>query len=252
MPSDPTPLHRHSPPMTVGAPPSPSLSDLLDVNNELAVVEYTEEIYTFYKIAQHERRPCDYLEDQVEIDANMRAVLVDRILDAHDRFKLTPDTLYLTIYIMDLYISLQPILQWELQLVGVSAMLIVCKYEETWAPEVSELIFISGYPREQILSMEKAILNRLEWNLTVPTVYKFLLRFLKAATLGNKAEKEMENMAFFFAELALLQYDLVTRMPSLVAASAVYAARLTLNKAPLWTETLKHHTGFRESEAELM
>jgi cyclin B len=73
----------------------------------------------------------------------MRAVLVDRILDAHDRFKLTPDTLYLTIYIMDLYISLQPILQWELQLVGVSAMLIVCKYEETWAPEVHRKLFIS-------------------------------------------------------------------------------------------------------------
>jgi len=151
--------------------------------------------------------------------------------------------------------------------------------------QVNDFIHISdsAYSREQILSIEKGILNRLEWNLTVPTVYMFLVRFLKAATLGNKVEKEvnkfrwywyqirdspilcfceltflwsggmqMENMVFFFAELALMQYDLVTRLPSLVAASAVYAARLTLKRAPLWTDTLKHHTGFRESEAELM
>lgn len=44
----------------------------------------------------------------------------------------------------------------------------------------------------------------------------------------------MEDMAFFFAELALMQYGygLVTRLPSLVAASAVYAVRLTVKRAP--------------------
>jgi hypothetical protein len=54
----------------------------------------------------------------------------------------------------------------------------------------------------------------------------------------------MEDMAFFFAELALMQYGygLVTRLPSLVAAFAIYAVRLTLERAPLWTDALKHHT----------
>ncbi|PWZ17203.1 Cyclin-B1-1 [Zea mays] len=93
---------------------------------------------------------------------------------------------------------------------------------------------MSAYSREQILSMEKGILNRLEWDLTVPIVYMFFVHFLKVATLGNKVEKEMEDMAFFFAELALMQYGygLVTRLPSLVAASAVYAVRLTVKRAP--------------------
>jgi hypothetical protein len=46
---------------------------------------------------------------------------------------------------------------------------------------------------------------------------------------------QMKDMAFFFAELALMQYgySLVTRLPSLVAASDVYAVRLTLERAPL-------------------
>ncbi|PUZ38534.1 hypothetical protein GQ55_9G205000 [Panicum hallii var. hallii] len=224
--------------------------DKLDANNQLAVVEYIEDIYTFYKTAEHECRPCDYIAAQVEVNPKMRAILADWIIEVHHKFELMPETLYLTMYIIDQYLSLQPVLRRELQLVGVSAMLIACKYEEIWAPEVNEFILISdsAYSREQILSMEKGILNRLEWNLTVPTSYMFLVRFIKAACSGIKTDKEMENMVFFFAELSLMQYGLVTHRPSMVAASAVYAARLTLKRAPLWTDTLKHHTGFRESE----
>lgn len=59
---------------------------------------------------------------------------------------------------------------------------------------------------------------------------------------------QMENMVFFFAELALMQYELVPIKPSMVAAAAVYAARLTLKKTPLWTEALQHQTGFAGSE----
>ncbi|WVZ68471.1 hypothetical protein U9M48_017406 [Paspalum notatum var. saurae] len=224
--------------------------DKLDVNNELAVVEYIEDIYTYYKTAEHESRPCDYIEAQVEINSKMRAILADWIIEVHHKFELMPETLYLTMHIIDQYLSLQPVIRRELQLVGVSAMLIACKYEEIWAPEVNDFILISdsAYTREQILSMEKGILNRLEWNLTVPTVYMFLVRFLKASSPGIKIEKEMENLVFFFAELSLMQYGLVTHLPSMVAASAVYAARLTLKSAPLWTDTLKHHTGYRVSE----
>lgn len=49
--------------------------------------------------------------------------------------------------------------------------------------QVNDFIYISdrAYGREQILATEKAILNKLEWNLTVPTPYVFIVRFLKAA-----------------------------------------------------------------------
>lgn len=43
-----------------------------------------------------------------------------------------------------------------------------------------------AYTREQILGMEKGILNKLEWNLTVPTSYVFLVRFLKAASCDTE------------------------------------------------------------------
>ncbi|XP_040376156.1 cyclin-B1-1 isoform X2 [Oryza brachyantha] len=225
--------------------------DKLDGDNQLAVVDYIEDIYKFYKVAENECRPCDYIDSQVEINSKMRAILADWIIEVHHKFELMPETLYLAMYVIDRYLSLQSVLRRELQLVGVSAMLIACKYEEIWAPEVNDFILISdsAYTREQILAMEKAILNRLQWNLTVPTPYVFIVRYLKAAASGDTiSDKEMEHMAFFFAELGLMQYGLAASLPSKVAASAVYAARLTLKKSPLWTDTLKHHTGFTESQ----
>lgn len=38
-----------------------------------------------------------------------------------------------------------------------------------------------AYAREQVLVMEKAILGKLEWYLTVPTPYVFLIRYIKAS-----------------------------------------------------------------------
>lgn len=74
--------------------------------------------------------------------------------------------------------------------VGVTAMLIASKYEEIWAPEVRDFVYISdrAYTRDQILAMEKLMLNTLRFNLTVPTPFNFLARFLKAAGTHAKPE----------------------------------------------------------------
>jgi G2/mitotic-specific cyclin-B, other len=60
-------------------------------------------------------------------------------------------------------------------------MLIASKYEEIWAPELTDFIYISdkAYTRGQIIQMEKMMLNVLKFTLTVPTAYTFLGRLLK-------------------------------------------------------------------------
>ncbi|XBI59296.1 hypothetical protein VPH35_040392 [Triticum aestivum] len=225
--------------------------DKVDGDNQLAFMDYVNDLYKFYKVAENERRPRDYIHSQVHLNSKMRAILVDWIIEVHDMSDLMPETLYLIVYIIDRYLTKQLVLRRELQLVGVSALLIACKYEEGMFPEVRDLVWITdnAYSRRQILRMEKAILNRLGWNLTVPTPYVFLARFAMAASSYNLNNyKEMMNMVSFFAELALMQYALVPSKPSMVAAAAVYAARLTLKKTDPWTHTLKHYTGFTESQ----
>ena len=76
------------------------------------------------------------MESQPEINEKMRAILIDWLIEVHHKFELNPETLYLTINIVDWYVAVQTTLRKELQLVGMSAMLIASKYEEIWAAEV--------------------------------------------------------------------------------------------------------------------
>ncbi|KAJ7980744.1 Cyclin family protein [Quillaja saponaria] len=221
--------------------------DAEDINNELAAVEYLDDMYKFYKLAEDESHVHDYMGSQREINVKMRSILVDWLIDVHRRFELMPETLFLTINIIDRYLSVTTVARKEFQLVGLSSMLIASKYEEIWAPHVNDLVCISdyAYTEAQILVMEKAILGKLEWYLTVPTPYVFLVRYVKASFLPDQ---EMENMAFFLAELGLLHYPTILYSSSMIAAGAVYAARCTLNRCPFWSETLKHHTGYSEDQ----
>ena len=49
--------------------------------------------------------------------------------------------------------------------------------------QVNDFVCMSdrAYTHEQVLVMEKRILGALEWYLTVPTPYVFLVRFVKAS-----------------------------------------------------------------------
>ncbi|KAF3332338.1 G2/mitotic-specific cyclin S13-7-like protein [Carex littledalei] len=89
--------------------------------------------------------------------------------------------------------------------------------------KVNDLIHFTSYKytKRVIICMEKIILNRLEWYLTVPTTYMFLVRFIKA-------DKELEHMIYFYGELGLVEYKIIRYCPCMVAAAAVYAARCTL------------------------
>lgn len=222
--------------------------DAKDVDNELAAVEYIEDMYNYYKLTEDDGRVHDYMDSQPEINSKMRGILVNWLIEVHNKFELMPESLYLTVNIVDRFLSVETVLRRELQLVGITAMLIACKYEEIWAPEVSDFLAISdnAYVREQMLVMEKSILGKLEWYLTVPTPYVFLVRYIKASL---PADKEMENMTFFLMELGLTNYGvMIPYRPSELAAAAVYAARCTLGKHPVWTETLKHHTGYSKDQ----
>ncbi|KAJ6852943.1 G2/mitotic-specific cyclin S13-7-like [Iris pallida] len=226
--------------------------DAADAEDQLAVADYVEDLYKFYKLSEGSSRPRDYIGSQAEINAKMRAILADWLIEVHSKFELMPESLYLTFHVIDRYLSAEGVAvpRRELQLVGVGAMLIACKYEEIWAPEVADFVAISdrAYSREQILATEKAILNKLEWSLTVPTPYVFLVRFIKASSVCCD-DKEMEHMVFFLAELGLMQYSVVVaHTPSMIAASAVYVARCTLKKDPLWTSALRCHTGLAEPQ----
>lgn len=54
--------------------------------------------------------------------------------------------------------------------------------------QVNDFVCISdnAYVREEVLIMEKTILRNLDWYLTVPTPYVFLVRYIKASIPSDK------------------------------------------------------------------
>lgn len=81
------------------------------------------------------------MDSQVEINEEKRAILAEWLIEVHHKFGLMPEILYLTFYIIDRYLSMETVRRRESPLVGVSALLIACKYEDIRALEVLIMLF---------------------------------------------------------------------------------------------------------------
>lgn len=227
-------------------PPDVPDIDVADRNNPLACTTYVNDIYAYWRRVEPDTQtPADYMQDQTDINDKMRAILIDWLVEVHLKFKLMPETLFLTTNLIDRFLAKEPVSRKNLQLVGVTAMLLAAKYEEIWAPEVRDFVYISdkAYNRQQILAMEKQMLNRLDFNLTVPTPHHFLARYLKAAG----ADKECELLATFLTELALPEYSSLKYSSSLLSCAAVYTANKTLGRTAM-PPALAYHSQYTEAQ----
>ncbi|EFH45335.1 CYCB2_2 [Arabidopsis lyrata subsp. lyrata] len=221
--------------------------DDYDANNSLAAVEYVSDLYEFYrKTERFSCVPLDYMAQQFDITDKMRAILIDWLIEVHDKFELMNETLFLTVNLIDRFLSKQAVARKKLQLVGLVALLLACKYEEVSVPIVEDLVVISdkAYMRNEVLEMEKIMLSTLQFNMSLPTQYPFLKRFLKAA----QSDKKLEILASFLIELALVDYEMVRYPPSLLAATAVYTAQCTIHGFSEWNSTCEFHSHYSENQ----
>ena len=81
-------------------------------------------------------------------------------------------------------------------------MMIASKYEEIYAPEVNDFVFITdkAYTREQILTQECDILTVLDFSVSINSTYRFLERFIKISESDNL----IHNFARYLIELPLI------------------------------------------------
>ena len=76
------------------------------------------------------------MDEQRDIKEETRSILVDWLIYIHMKCKLWPETLYITVNLIDRYLSLFQVNESQIQLVGVAALLIATKYEEIYPPPV--------------------------------------------------------------------------------------------------------------------
>jgi len=156
---------------------------------------------------------------QEDINFDMRAILIDWIIDVHKNYKMFPETLYICISIIDRFLSKKQVQRGKLQLLGTTALYISSKYEEIIFPCIEEFIKVTddAYNKEEVLKMEDEIFQQLEFDLTYPSAY----RFFEIISLNyNFSEVE------FFYGCYLLEYFLISPssskyLPSVIALAVV-------------------------------
>ena len=193
-----------------------------------------------------------YMNSQSQLSENMRAVLVDWLVEVQHKFGLSNETLYLTVNVVDRFLTNDHVTRKRFQLAGVTALWIASKYEDIYCPTLDELVYICAhsYSKEEIIETEVFILKSLNYQMTVPTADKFLSRYLKAAS----ADTTMTNMAKYILESTLFSYDLLKYRPSQLAAAAVMIAIKEASVGRFdwsnsyWTNILSHYSGYESRD----
>ncbi len=222
--------------------------DARDSDNPLLCTDYVNRMYElFYEQEKTFKVVPDYLEKvQTHVTEKMRTILIDWMVEVHIKFKQVPETLYLTIQLIDRYLQLKPVRRSKLQLVGVACNLLASKYEEIYPPEVRDLVHITdhAYTKADIVEMENEVINTLKFDLTVPTIHTFLCRHLKAA----HADRTMVQMSCYLAERSLQEYSMLKFAPSVIAATTVLLSRKSLNRQSPWSPTMLKYSHYDEKD----
>ena len=196
--------------------------------------------------AQLESMPNpDYMDSQTEIEWPMRSTLIDWLLQVHMRYHMLPETLWITINLIDRFLSNRVVSLVKLQLVGVTAMFVAAKYEEIMAPSVDEFVYMteSNYTRDEILKGERIILASLDFKIsTYCSPYSWIRRISKA----DDYDIQTRTLSKFLMEVTLLDHRFLRAKPSMIAAIAMFLARRMLGSD--WSEAFIFYSKYTEPE----
>ncbi|KAJ8101558.1 cyclin-like protein [Lipomyces tetrasporus] len=215
--------------------------DADEMDDPTMVAEYVNEIFDYMKELEIRTMPNPrYMDEQRDLQWKMRDILIDWLVEVHTKFRLLPETLFLAVNIVDRFLSLRVVTLDKLQLVGITGMFIAAKYEEVFSPSIQNFVYVadSGYTEEEILRAETFMLQVLDFNLSYPNPMNFLRRNSKA----DNYDIQTRTVAKYLMEIALLDHRFMKYYPSRVAATAMYLARVILER-PEWDKNLIHYSG---------
>lgn len=192
----------------------------------------------------------DYLKNvqKDEIKDVSRVMLIDWLIDVHRKFKLLPETLYCTVQTIDRYLAKVTIKKTQLQMLGVTALLIATKYEEIYPPELKQLMGLQevSFTKKDVLNLEFDILKTLEFNYFGPSPYRFLERYSTISDTG--VDSQIFFLAQYIQELTLLDPFFLKHKPSRLAAASFIIAAHSLKKPNIWKAEMEKLTGIKKQD----
>ena len=198
--------------------------DVSKINNIQIPKEYLNIIYYNLLLEQEKelqpKADPDYMKKQNEINTQMRSILIDWIIDVHFKFGFTDETLFMTILIIDRYLSVNQISRAKLQLLGITALMIACKHEEIDVPKIDDFTYITdnAYVKDEVLKMENDVLSVLNFSLLYPSPIKFF----EYLSLHFNFDKKKHMMGKYLMESFLLDIKVNKYKPATISCSCTY------------------------------
>lgn len=182
--------------------------------------------------------------DDTEIEERHRRRLVEWLSEVHDKFRLLPETFFITTKLVDLSIQKFGVKKSNLQLLSLGALLISTKYEEIYPPSVRQMLKVAAnetIKKEDVLQMEYKILRSLDFGVVFPSALRFLERITKLVNIPF-------DLAHYIVQFSLLYVCFQTIKPSLVACGAAYLAMKSMRTRSAWNITFYKSTGYKERQ----
>ena len=198
--------------------------DTSKVTNVQIPKDYLNIIY--YNLLKEEEKGINpmpdytYLTRQSEINEKMRSILVDWLIDVHFKFGFTDETLFMTISIIDRYLSISQITRTNFQLLGITALMISCKHEEIDLPKIDDFIYITdnAYVKKEVVKMEEDVLSKLNFAFLYPSPIKFF----EYLSFHFNFEKKHHMMGKYLMESFLLDVKNAKYKPSIISCACAY------------------------------
>ena len=191
-------------------------------NYALIHMEYINEIWdSFIEKEKYNNYSFDGIVNiQTDIKASMRCILIDWLISLQDKFFTNIKTLFLTINLIDRYLSKFLILRTKFQLLGVTALFISMKYEEMYMKNINEFVNLTAqaFNKNEILDMENVLIDLVDFNLDLP----LSIDFFGVLSLIYRFDKKEYKFGSFLLEAFLLDIESCKYKQSEIGLAACY------------------------------
>ena len=226
------------------------------MSNPQLVMEYRDDIYNHQRDLETRHLPNRfYMNSQTDINARMRGILFDWLVEVALDYTLSPETLHLSFNYIDRYLSRVAVNRTRLQLVGITCMFLASKYEEISPPSVESFVYMTEntYDREDVFRMEVRVLRYLEFNLSVVTSHTFVQRLTEVSCIDEGDSMyvtRIQQLTCYFLELAAMEYEMIKWYPSIVTTSAIALARYALGLS-YWSNEFEQESRYTPEDVSL-
>ena len=215
-----------------------------DNDQDKIIEEYFDEI--LYSLLKEESEfisnkmiDCNYLlNTESEITPEMRAMVVDWLLEVHQIFHFQEKCLFTTIQLMDKYLSKKLISIDQFQLLALTSLNIASKQEEVEYPILDNFITISKntVTKQEMIDMENDLISTIKFDILSPTVLDF---FQIYASISNLNPVEV-SQGLYIMNILLIDINMLKYKNSILAFAVLklITKEENINKVILFIEDI--------------